>query len=76
MTGTDTHSTLKYKGYEGTIERDDDREIFRGKLLHLADLVTYEADTLSALNQALVEAVDDYIDTCKLLDRVVQRPAH
>jgi predicted HicB family RNase H-like nuclease len=65
---------LKYKDYEGTAELDMSRNVCRGKILFIDDLVTYEADLPSALQAQFEAAVDDYIATCAELGREPQRP--
>lgn len=65
---------LKYKEYEGTAEIDTDRHVCRGKILFINDLVTYEASTPLNLQKEFEEAVDDYIETCRDLDREPQKP--
>lgn len=56
---------LEYKGYIGSVETDFDDDILFGKLLHIRDLVTYEAESPKALNEAFREAVDDYLADCE-----------
>lgn len=60
--------TVKYKGYEGTVEIDPDRGCF-GKILFINDLVTYESDDIKNVHAEFAAAVDDYIQTCKELGR-------
>jgi predicted HicB family RNase H-like nuclease len=61
--------TLKFKGYEGTVELDQERGVCRGKVLLANDLVTYEATTLADLRSEFEAAVDDYLETCRALGR-------
>lgn len=65
---------LKYKDYEGTAELDMARGVCRGKILFIADLVTYEAAAPAKLQKEFEAAVDDYIDTCATLGREPQKP--
>jgi len=66
--------TLKYKDYEGTAEIDVERDVCRGKLLFIRDLVTYESKTPAGLRTEFEAAVEDYLETCKNLNRDPQRP--
>jgi predicted HicB family RNase H-like nuclease len=50
------------------------RQICRGKILFIDDLVTYEATSPTELQTEFVAAVDDYIDTCTTLGREPQKP--
>lgn len=65
---------LKYKDYEGTAELDMSRQICRGKILFIDDLVTYEAAAPAELQKEFEAAVDDYLETCATLRREPQRP--
>lgn len=65
---------LQYNGYEGTAELDMDRKVCRGKILFINDLVTYEADSPAALQAEFEAAVDDYIETCRAIDKEPQKP--
>ena len=66
--------TLIYKNYTGSIEPDLDRDILRGKILCISDLVTYEAADLKTLRGEFEAAVDDYIETCKEIGKSPQKP--
>jgi predicted HicB family RNase H-like nuclease len=62
-------SYLKYKGYLGTIEPDLETGELFGKLAFIRDLITYEAETLKALEQAFQESVDGYLESCAELGK-------
>lgn len=62
-----TTETLKYKGQLGSVECDVDNDCLHGKLLHINDLVTYEASTPGKLREEFEAAVDDYLETCEAL---------
>jgi predicted HicB family RNase H-like nuclease len=66
--------TLSFKGYEGSVEPDRERGVWRGKLISIADLVTYEAPTVTDLRKEFEAAVDDYLETCRALGRSPQLP--
>ena len=61
--------TVKYKGYEGSIEIDLERNVCRGKILFINDLVTYEASSIKDIQKEFEAAVDDYLETCEQLGR-------
>lgn len=66
--------TMTYKGYTGSVEYSVDDRVWRGKILYIKDLVTYEADYKSGLYKEFVTAVDDYLETCKELHREPDEP--
>ena len=65
--------TFKFKEYIGSIETDIENEILFGKILFIDDVVTYEATDLPGLKIEFEAAVDDYLATCKQLDREPQK---
>ena len=65
---------FRYKGFIGSIEVDAEDKILHGKLLYITDLVTYEATTMTNLESEFKEAVNEYIDTCKKLNREPMKP--
>ena len=60
-------STLKYKGYIGSIEANVSDGCLYGEVLFLSDnaLISYEGETVQELQKDFEEAVDSYIETCK-----------
>ena len=64
---------FNYKGYLGLVGCDDDHELLHGKILEISDLVTYEAETLPKLRMEFEAAVDDYLETCKLVGKPPQK---
>lgn len=65
---------LRYKNYLGTIEPELESNMLFGKLAFIRDTVTYEAETLKALNDAFKESVDAYLLSCEELGRTPQKP--
>ena len=59
--------TLKYKGFIGSIEAELDDNTLYGKVLGLdkGTLITYEGKTIEELKEDFINAVDDYIASCK-----------
>jgi predicted HicB family RNase H-like nuclease len=65
---------LKYKEFEGSAEVDVKRGMCRGKILHIDDVVTYESKEVRCLQEEFESAVNDYIETCKLVGKEPQKP--
>jgi len=66
--------TLKHKDFIGSVDFSIEDGILFGKLLFINDLITYEAETLTGLKAEFKAAVEDYIETCKQLDREPKKP--
>ncbi|MGR3808044.1 type II toxin-antitoxin system HicB family antitoxin [Pasteurella testudinis] len=57
--------TMKYKDFIGSVEISISDNVLHGKLLHINGLITYEAETPTALETAFREAVDEYLTDCR-----------
>lgn len=60
---------LEHKGYVGTVEFSADVKIFFGKIQGITDLVTFEGTSVEELATSFEEAVTDYLETCKALNK-------
>lgn len=65
---------MKYKGQLGSIDIDMDSKTLYGKLLHIDDLVTYEANNPEDLEAEFKQAVDEYIADCEELGIEPNKP--
>ena len=57
---------LKYKDFIGSVHFNADDEIFFGKIEGINDLISFEGESVKELLSSFREAVDDYINICKL----------
>lgn len=55
---------LKYKGYRGHVEFDDEAGVFHGEVLDLKDVITFQGTSVEELEAAFRESVDDYLEFC------------
>lgn len=55
---------LKYKGYTGRVEFDDEAGIFHGEVVDLRDVVTFQGKSVRELEKAFRDSIDDYLDFC------------
>src|ERR1700761_9031672 len=55
---------MKYKGYTGHVEYDDEAKIFHGEVLGIKDIVTFQGTTVDEIEQAFKDSVDDYLAFC------------
>jgi predicted HicB family RNase H-like nuclease len=56
---------LKYKGYTGRAEYDDEARIFHGEVLDLMDVITFQGENVEELEKAFRESIDDYLEFCE-----------
>ncbi|CDZ45161.1 Hypothetical protein NGAL_HAMBI1189_07750 [Neorhizobium galegae bv. officinalis] len=59
--GNEAMDLREYKGHSAVIEFDDEDEIFVGHVAGVTDLVGFHAKTVTGLETAFHEAVDDYL---------------
>jgi len=50
---------MKYKGYVGNVEFDDEANIFHGEVINLRDIITFQGKTVDVLRKAFQESIDD-----------------
>ena len=55
---------LKYKGYTGRVEFDDEARLFHGEVLDLKDVITFQGQSVEEIEQAFRDSVDDYLEFC------------
>ena len=57
---------LNYKGFLGSVHFSAQDDCFFGKIQGIDDLVTFEGQDVKALKKYFHEAVEDYLDLCKI----------
>ena len=65
---------MKYKGYSARIEYSEEDSCLVGHIAGITDIIGFHADTVSELQEAFEEAVEDYLETCQKLDKSPQMP--
>jgi predicted HicB family RNase H-like nuclease len=63
------NNILEHKGYIGSVEFNADDKVFFGKILGIKDLVTFEGESVSELEQSFHDMIEDYLQTCKKLKK-------
>jgi predicted HicB family RNase H-like nuclease len=56
---------MKYKGYIGHVEYDDEARIFHGEVVGLRDIITFQGTSVEELEQAFKDSIEDYLAWCK-----------
>ena len=65
---------MKYKGYQGHVNYDDEAKLFHGEVIGLRDVITFQGTSVEELEQAFKDSVDEYLDFCKELGRTPEKP--
>ena len=56
---------IEYKGYIGIVTYDSDAKLFHGDVVNTRDVITFQGTTVSEIEKAFIESIDDYLDWCK-----------
>jgi len=59
--------SMSYKGYFAGIEFDAEDRIFVGRIIGIRDVISFHGESVTELEAAFHEAVDDYLTACKEL---------
>jgi predicted HicB family RNase H-like nuclease len=59
---------IQYKNYKPEINFSSEDDVFYGKLIGINDLVNFEADSEKDLQKVFEEAVEEYLETLKILN--------
>lgn len=65
---------MKYKGYHGQVNYDEEAKFFHGEVVGLRDVITFQGTSVDELEQAFKDSIDDYLDFCKELNRSPEKP--
>lgn len=60
---------LIYKEFIGSVQFSSTDEVFHGKLEGINDLITFEGESVKELKIAFEDAVEDYLELCKELNK-------
>jgi predicted HicB family RNase H-like nuclease len=65
---------MLYKGYEAVVEYDEEANILHGEVLHLNDVIDFQADCTADLEGAFHDSVNDYLAFCAENSRPPEKP--
>lgn len=56
---------MKYKGYIGKVEYDDENDIFTGSVINVRTVITFQGSTVDEIEKEFRASVDDYLSWCR-----------
>ena len=68
------NSTMTYKGYSARVEFSSEDDCFVGHIAGIKDTVGFHAESVDELKAAFSEAVEDYLNVCKVTRKTPQKP--
>ena len=67
------NNLLQKNGFYGTVEFSDDCDCFRGRILGINDLITFEGQTVAEVKQSFYAAVENYTELCKATGKATKK---
>ena len=68
------NSIMKYKGYWAEIKYSDEDECFCGYIEGLKDdCISFEGTTVKELKKDFKDAIEDYLETCKQINKMPEK---
>ena len=67
-------NAMKYKGYIGLIEYNDEDRLFYGKVQGILDVLTFQGATVDELEKDFHEMIDEYLVLCEKRGRSPEKP--
>jgi predicted HicB family RNase H-like nuclease len=65
---------MKYKGYYGLVNYDDEAKIFHGDVINTRVVITFQGTNVDEIETAFKESVDDYLEWCKERGKAPEKP--
>ena len=65
---------INYKEYTGSVHFDAEDRIFHGRVLGITDIIGFEGESVSQLEQDFKNAVDDWLETCAEIGKTPEKP--
>lgn len=53
---------MDYKGYVAVVNFDEEAKIFSGEVVNTRDVITFQGESVSELEKAFQDSVDDYLE--------------
>ena len=60
---------LNYKGYTGNVFFSEEDGVFHGKVVGIADSISFEGKSVESLTDDFRNAVDEYLEFCHEVDK-------
>jgi len=65
---------MTYKGYQATVELDEEARVFHGEVINTRDVITFQGSSVDELQQAFEDSVDDYLEFCAARGEEPEKP--
>lgn len=65
---------MKYKGYIGLVNFDEEAGLFHGEVVNTRDIITFQGTSVAEIRQAFIDSVEDYLDFCAQRGEPPEKP--
>jgi predicted HicB family RNase H-like nuclease len=65
---------MKYKGYTGVVELDEESQVLFGRVIGLRDVITFQGESVAEVIQAFHDSVDYYLGFCAKRGESPEKP--
>lgn len=65
---------MKYRGYEASIEYDEEDGLFFGRVINIKDIIVFDGLSVDELEQAFQSVIDEYLADCQTLNKTPEKP--
>jgi len=65
---------MRFKGYTGVVELDEESGILFGRVIGLRDVITFQGTSVAEVIQAFHDSVDDYLEFCATRGESPEKP--
>jgi predicted HicB family RNase H-like nuclease len=68
------NTPMTYNGYSALIEFDNECDLLRGEILDINDTITFYANSVDEIKEAMKDAIDDYLEHCAEIGKKPEKP--
>jgi predicted HicB family RNase H-like nuclease len=68
-------NTMSYRGYTASMSFDTEDRIIVGRVLDIADIISFHGESIADFERNFRTVVDDYIAACESLGAAPEKPA-
>ncbi len=72
--GGGSKAMMKYKGYIGHVEFDDESGVFHGEVINTRGVITFQGKSVAELKREFKSSVDVYLAFCKRRGKEPDKP--
>ncbi|HEY2158040.1 MAG TPA: type II toxin-antitoxin system HicB family antitoxin [Isosphaeraceae bacterium] len=69
-----SRNLLSYRSYLGSVRFDVEEGVFRGRVVNIDDVVTFQGKSVEELKVEFRNSIDDYLEQCAELGEEPDRP--